>query len=102
MYAIIRSGGKQYRVTPGEKIKIERIGADVGAELELSDVLFTSDGTDFKAGAPLIDGAKIRATVVAHGRGEKVRAFKMRRRKNSRRTQGHRQSYTELRIDSIG
>jgi large subunit ribosomal protein L21 len=102
MYAIIRTGGKQYRVAPGERIKIEHLNAEVGAALEFGEVLFHSDGTNVKTGAPLIDGAKIKATVVGHGRGEKVKVFKMRRRKNYRRTQGHRQGYTEIHIDSIG
>jgi large subunit ribosomal protein L21 len=101
MFAIIKSGGKQYRVSPGDKLKVEHIAADVGAKLELGSVLLTSDGTDIKAGAPFVDGATIKATVVAHGRGEKVKVFKMRRRKNYRRTHGHRQSYTEIQIDSI-
>jgi large subunit ribosomal protein L21 len=102
MYAIIKTGGKQYRVAPGEKIKVEQISAEVGAALELGEVLFHSDGTNVKTGSPLIDGAKVKATVVGHGRGDKVKVFKMRRRKNYRRTQGHRQNYTEIRIDSIG
>ena len=102
MYAIIKTGGKQYRVAPGEKIKVEQISAEVGAALEFGEVLFHSDGTNVKMGSPLIDGAKVKATVVGHGRGDKVKVFKMRRRKNYRRTQGHRQNYTEIRIDSIG
>ena len=102
MYAIIKTGGKQYRVAPGEKIKVEQISAEVGAALELGEVLFQSDGTNVKTGSPLIDGAKVKATVLGHGRGDKVKVFKMRRRKNYRRTQGHRQNYTEIRIDSIG
>lgn len=101
MYAIIKTGGKQYRVAAGQTIKVEQIKADVGAELTLGDVLFHSDGDKVKTGAPLIDGANVKATVVAHGRGPKVKVFKMRRRKNYRRTQGHRQNYTELRIESI-
>jgi large subunit ribosomal protein L21 len=102
MYAVIKTGGKQYRVATGEKIKVEQITAEVGAEVVFDRVLFHSDGDNVKTGAPLIDGAKVKATVVGHGRGDKVKVFKMRRRKNYRRTQGHRQSYTEIRIESIG
>ncbi|HET6757110.1 MAG TPA: 50S ribosomal protein L21 [Burkholderiales bacterium] len=101
MYAIIKTGGKQYRVSAGEKIKVEQIKADIGAEVIFDQVLFHADGEDVKSGAPLIDGAKVKAKVVAHGRGEKVKVFKMRRRKNYRRTQGHRQNYTEISITTI-
>ncbi|MGH8726780.1 MAG: 50S ribosomal protein L21 [Burkholderiales bacterium] len=101
MHAVIKTGGKQYRVTAGEKIKVERIKADVGAEVIFDQVLFHSEGDNVKNGAPLIDGAQVKASVVGHSRGEKVKVFKMRRRKNYRRTQGHRQNYTEIQITSI-
>jgi large subunit ribosomal protein L21 len=101
MYAVIKTGGKQYRVAPGEKIKIEQIPADVGAQIVLDQVLMVSDGDAVKLGTPLVAGATVQATVIAHGRGEKVKIFKMRRRKHYQKTQGHRQNYTEIRVDSI-
>jgi large subunit ribosomal protein L21 len=101
MYAVIKTGGKQYRVAPGEKIKIEQIPADVGAQIVLDQVLMVADGEAVKVGNPLVSGAKVSATVIAHGRGTKVKIFKMRRRKNYHRTQGHRQNYTEIRVDAI-
>jgi large subunit ribosomal protein L21 len=101
MYAVIKTGGKQYRVAPGEKIKIEQIPADVGAQIVLDQVLMVSDGDAVTLGTPLVAGAKVSATVLGHGRGEKVKIFKMRRRKHYQKTQGHRQNYTEIRVDSI-
>jgi large subunit ribosomal protein L21 len=101
MYAVIKTGGKQYRVAPGEKIKIEQIPADVGAQIVLDQVLMVADGDAVKLGNPLVSGAKVSATVIAHGRGTKVKIFKMRRRKHYQKTQGHRQNYTEIRVDSI-
>jgi large subunit ribosomal protein L21 len=101
MYAVIKTGGKQYRVAPGEKIKIEQIPADVGAQIVLDQVLMVSDGDAVKLGNPLVSGAKVSATVIAHGRGTKVKIFKMRRRKHYQKTQGHRQNYTEIRVDAI-
>ena len=101
MYAVVKTGGKQYRVAPGEKLKVEQIPADVGAEVVLDQVLMIGEGESVRLGQPTVAGASVKATVVAQGRGDKVRIFKMRRRKNYHRTQGHRQSYTELKIDSI-
>jgi len=101
MYAVIKTGGKQYRVSPGEKIKIEQIPADVGAQIVLDQVLMVAEGESVKVGNPLADGAKVSATVLAHGRGQKVRIFKLRRRKHYQKTQGHRQNYTEIRVDAI-
>jgi large subunit ribosomal protein L21 len=101
MYAVIKTGGKQYRVAPGEKIKIEQIPADVGAQIVLDQVLMVSDGDAVTLGNPLVSGAKVSATVLGHGRGTKVKIFKMRRRKHYQRTQGHRQNYTEIRVDAI-
>jgi large subunit ribosomal protein L21 len=102
MYAVIKAGGKQYKVAPGEKLKIEQIPADVGAEVVLDQVLLlVGEGDSVRLGQPTVDGAAVKATVVAHGRGDKVRIFKMRRRKNYHKHQGHRQGYTELKIDSI-
>jgi len=101
MYTVIRAGGKQYRVTAGEKLKIEQIPADVGSQITLDQVLMVGEGESVKVGNPLVAGATVTATVVSHGRGEKVRIFKLRRRKHYQRTQGHRQNYTEIRVDAI-
>ncbi|MDD5242225.1 MAG: 50S ribosomal protein L21 [Sulfuricella sp.] len=101
MYAVIKTGGKQYRVAPGEKLKIEQIPADIGSEIVLDQVLMVTDGEAVTVGTPLVSGATVKATVVAHGRGEKVQIFKMRRRKHYQKHQGHRQNYTEIRIDGI-
>jgi large subunit ribosomal protein L21 len=101
MYAIIKSGGKQYRVKAGEQLRVEALSADVGASISLEEVLMVGTGDDVKVGAPFVSGAQVKATVVSHGRGDKVRIFKMRRRKHYQKSQGHRQSYTELRIDDI-
>ncbi|GAB6049786.1 50S ribosomal protein L21 [Hydrogenophilus islandicus] len=101
MYAVIKTGGKQYRVSVGEKIKVEQIPAEVGTELALTDVLMVGSGETVKVGTPLVDGTVVKATVIAHGRHPKVRIFKMRRRKHYMKRQGHRQNYTEIRIDAI-
>lgn len=101
MYAVVKTGGKQYRVSAGDKLKIEQIPADVGAQVILDQVLMVGEGDAVRVGAPLVGGASVQATVVAHGRGEKVRIFKMRRRKHYQKHQGHRQNYTEVKIDSI-
>ena len=101
MYAVIKSGGKQYRVAPGEKLKVEQLAADVGAEVVLDQVLMVGDGDSIRLGQPIVAGATVKATVVGHGRGDKVTIFKMRRRKHYQRHQGHRQNFTELKIESI-
>ena len=101
MYAVVKTGGKQYRVTAGQKLKVEQIPAEVGAEITLDQVLMVGEGESVKIGAPLVAGAAIKATVVSQGRHDKVKIFKMRRRKHYQKRQGHRQNYTELRIDSI-
>jgi large subunit ribosomal protein L21 len=101
MYAVVKTGGKQYKVAPGQKLKVERIPADVGAAVVLDQVLLVGEGESVRLGQPVVAGASVKATVVAHGRGEKVRIFKMRRRKHYQKHQGHRQAYTELAIDSI-
>jgi large subunit ribosomal protein L21 len=101
MYAIIKTGGKQYRVKSGEQLRVEALSADVGAAVSFEEVLLVGDGDGVKVGAPFVSGAKVKATVVSQGRGDKVRIFKLRRRKHYQKTQGHRQSYTELRIDDI-
>jgi large subunit ribosomal protein L21 len=101
MYAVIKTGGKQYRVASGDKIKVEQITADVGQELTFEEVLAVGNGSDLKIGVPLVSGASVKATVVSHGKHDKVRIFKMRRRKHYQKHQGHRQAYTELQIGSI-
>jgi large subunit ribosomal protein L21 len=101
MYAVVKTGGKQYKVSAGEKLKVEQIPADVGAEVILDQVLMVGGDDNVRVGQPTVAGATVKATVVAHGRGEKVRIFKMRRRKHYQKHQGHRQNYTELRIEAI-
>jgi large subunit ribosomal protein L21 len=101
MYAVIKTGGKQYRVASGEKIKVEQIAADVGQELVIDQVLAVGNGAELKVGTPLVSGATVTATVIAHGKHDKVRIFKMRRRKHYQKRQGHRQQFTELQIGAI-
>ena len=101
MYAVIKTGGKQYRVAAGEKIKVEQIAADVGQEITFDQVLAVGNGGDLQIGAPLVSGASVVAKVVAHGKHDKVRIFKMRRRKHYQKRQGHRQGYTEREIGTI-
>lgn len=96
-FAIVRTGGKQFRVEQGAKVRVPSIEGEVGASVDL-EVLVTAE----KVGAPLVDGAKVTATVVDHGRGEKIIVFKKKRRKQYKRTKGHRQGYTTLKIESIG
>jgi large subunit ribosomal protein L21 len=100
MYAVIKTGGKQYRVSPGEKIKVEQLSAGIGSQVNL-DVLMVADGDKISIGAPLVAGATVQATVVSHGRHDKVHIFKMRRRKHYQRHGGHRQNYTEIQIGAI-
>jgi large subunit ribosomal protein L21 len=101
MYAVIQTGGKQYRVKSGEQVRVESLAAEVGAAVSFDRVLLLGEGGSVRVGAPLVSGAAVRATVVSQGRGDKVRIFKLRRRKHYQKSQGHRQSYTEVRIDEI-
>ena len=101
MYAVIRTGGKQYRVAQGETLKIETIPGDVGAAIVLDKVLAVGNGDSLNVGKPLVSGASVKATIVSHGRHDKVKIFKMKRRKHYQKHQGHRQNYTEIRIDGI-
>ncbi|AKH36989.1 MULTISPECIES: 50S ribosomal protein L21 [Nitrosomonas] len=101
MYAVIKTGGKQYRVEVGNKLKIEQIVAEAGSDLVIDQVLMVSEGENTSIGKPFLDSAKVSATVVGHGRHDKVRIFKMRRRKHYQRHQGHRQNYTEIQITDI-
>ena len=101
MYAVIKTGGKQYKVSAGEKLRVESIPADVGAQITLDQVLMVADGDKVTMGTPLVAGAAVKATVVSHGRGEKIKVFKLHRRKHYRKTMGHRQNFTELEINGI-
>ncbi|WP_111976991.1 50S ribosomal protein L21 [Algibacillus agarilyticus] len=101
MYAVFQSGGKQHRVAAGQTIRLEKIEAEAGSTLEFDSVLLVSNGEDIKIGAPYVDGGKVTAEVVSHGRGEKVKIVKFRRRKHSRKQQGHRQWFTEVKITGI-
>lgn len=101
MYAVIQSGGKQYRVQEGDVLRVASLGAEAGGEITFNDVLLTGEGDTIKAGAD-VAGASVMAEVLAHGLGKKVEIFKKRRRKNSQRTQGHRQAYTSVRITKVG
>lgn len=101
MYAIFKTAGKQFRAEPGRLVKIPSVGAEPGAKLTFEEVLLSSDGTAVKAGTPLVKGAKVTAEVVRHGKEKKIVVFKMKRRKGYARKQGHRQGYTEVRIDAV-
>ncbi len=101
MYAVIVSGGKQHRVVEGEVLKLEKIEAATGDSIEFDQVLMVTSGDDVKIGTPVVEGAKVTAEVVSHGRGEKVKIIKFRRRKHSMKRQGHRQWYTEVKITGI-
>jgi large subunit ribosomal protein L21 len=101
MYAVIKTGGKQYRVANGEKLKVEQIPADIGQEIVLDQVLMVGEGVDVKVGAPLVAGATVTVKVISHGRADKVKIFKLRRRKHYQKHQGHRQNYTEIEISAI-
>ncbi|WP_043531581.1 50S ribosomal protein L21 [Litchfieldella xinjiangensis] len=101
MYAVIKSGGKQYRVQEGQTLKLEKLEVPTGDSLEFDQVLLVADGDDVKVGAPLVEGAKVAAEVVSHGRGDKVTIIKFRRRKHHMKRQGHRQWFTEVKITGI-
>ena len=101
MYAVVETGGKQYTVGKDDVIRVPKLEANVGDEIELSSVLLLSDGGSVSVGTPLVSQAKVVASVLAHGRGEKIIVFKMKRRKGFRRKKGHRQDYTELLISDI-
>ncbi len=101
MYAVIKTGGKQYKVAAGEKLKIEQIPADVGQEITIDQVLAIGAGDQIRFGQPLVSGASVTAMVVSQGRHDKVKIFKMRRRKHYQKRQGHRQNYTEVQIQAI-
>jgi len=99
--AIVRTGGKQYRVEPGAVLRVEKLDGEVGGSIELGEVLLLGSGAEATIGAPLVEGAKVTGTITAQGRGPKLIVYKFQRRKNHRRKQGHRQAYTEIKIDEI-
>jgi len=101
MYAIFRTAGKQFRAEPGRKLQIPTLAAEPGAKLTFEEVLLGSDGKQVKAGTPMLKGARVTAEVVRHGKEKKIVVFKFKRRKNYARKQGHRQGFTEIRIDSV-
>ena len=101
MYAVIETGGKQYRVGVGDVIRVEKLEAEAGDNVSLSQVLMVNNNGEVRVGSPVLPGASVTAKVRTHGRGDKVHIFKMRRRKNYRRNQGHRQNYTEIEITAI-
>jgi len=100
-YAVIRTGGKQYRVAPGDLVRVERLEGDVGSAVEFAEVLLASADDAVRIGTPLVSGARVRGTIVAQGRDKKILVFKKKRRKNYRRRRGHRQSITTVRVTEI-
>jgi large subunit ribosomal protein L21 len=101
MFAVIKTGGKQYRVEEGQTLKVEKLAVEEGGAIQFDDVLLVSNGDDVKVGAPIVEGAKVTAEVVTHGRGDKVKILKFRRRKHSMKRMGHRQWFTEVKITGI-
>ena len=101
MYAVVKTGGKQYRLGIGDSVKVEKLPNEIGGIIELSQILMISDGSEVKVGTPLLTGASVKAEVVGHGRNKKIKVFKMKRRKKYRRTQGHRQAFTQLKVTEI-
>lgn len=101
MYAVIKSGGKQYRVEEGQTLKLEKLEIPTGETIEFDEVLLVAEGDDFTVGAPLVEGAKVSAEIVDHGRAKKINIIKFRRRKHSMKRQGHRQWFTEVKITGI-
>jgi large subunit ribosomal protein L21 len=101
MFAVVRTGGKQFRVEPGTSVRVEKLDGAVGDNVELAEVLLVGEKDSATIGTPLVEGAKVVGTITAQGRGPKITIFKMKRRKGYRRKSGHRQSYTEIRVDQI-
>ncbi len=102
MYAVIKSGGKQYRVSQGDTLRVEKLAAEAGSSVDIDSVLMVADGDQVTVGTPYVEGGKVTATVKGHGRSDKILIVKFRRRKHYRRQMGHRQDYTELQITGIG
>ena len=101
MYAVVQTGGKQYRLSVGDSVRVEKLAGEPGTVVDLPQVLMVGDGEQVSVGSPVIEGACVKAEILAHGRDKKIRVFKMKRRKKYRRTQGHRQSFTHLRVTEI-
>jgi large subunit ribosomal protein L21 len=101
MYAVFRTGGKQFRAKPGDRVRVPSLEAEPGDAIEFDEVLIASDGDDVSVGAPVVDGARVKAEVLGHGRDRKVIVFKRKRRKGYRLKQGHRQGFTEIRVDDV-
>ena len=101
MYALIKTGGKQFKVAEGDTLKVEKLAAEVGKVFNLNSVLTIVDGDKVTIGTPIVNGASVDATVISHGKGDKIKIFKMNRRKGYRKSQGHRQTFTEIKIDKI-
>ena len=101
MYAVVRTGGKQVRVTPGQAVRVEKLEGEVGDSVSFDEVLLVGGEGDTRVGQPLVEGAKVAGKITAQGRGDKIVIFKMKRRKNYRRKAGHRQAYTEVLVDAI-
>jgi len=101
MYAIIRTGGKQYQVAPGERLRVEKLAGEVGDTVELADVLLVADGSEIKVGRPMVEGAKVTARIIEQDKAKKVLVFKKKRRKGYRLKKGHRQPYTALEVKEI-
>ena len=101
MYAVFKTGGKQYKAEAGDIVRVEKIDAENGSSVELDEVLMVANGDDIRVGTPMLDGGKVKAEVVGHGRGEKVRIIKFKRRKHHMKQMGHRQYYTEIKITGI-
>ena len=101
MYAVFKTGGKQYRASQGDRLRVEKLDAEVGDSVEFDQILLVGEGSDVQVGAPLVEGGKVEAKVTAQGRGKKVEVIKFKRRKNYKRQHGHRQHYTEVEITSI-
>lgn len=101
MYAVVRTGGKQVRVEPGQRVRVEKLPGEVGSQVELADVLLVGGEGATRVGTPVLEGAKVVGTITDQGRRDKIVVFKLKRRKNYRRKQGHRQAYTEIRVDEI-
>ncbi|MCG8381681.1 MAG: 50S ribosomal protein L21 [Gammaproteobacteria bacterium] len=101
MFAVIKTGGKQYKISEGDTLRVESLPYDEGEALELDQVLMVADGDNIKVGQPYVEGSNVKAVVKSHGRGKKVEIIKFRRRKHYRKQQGHRQNYTELEITNI-
>ena len=101
MYAVIKTGGKQYRIAPGEEIRVEKLPGNVGDRITFEEVLLTSDGDNVKVGKPFLENAKVLARITGHGKGRKVVVFKYKKRKGYRRKRGHRQHYSLVRVENI-